>query len=424
MMRRKFPIYKNYKNVKHSDIHNIPAHWVEKRVKDIAILERGKFTHRPRNDPQMYDGIYPFIQTGDIAQANKYIMVYKQTLNDNGIKVSKKFKKGTLLMAIAANIGDVAIVKFDTYFPDSIVAIKPYKSDNNYLFYLFSTTKNELNRIKITNTQDNLNLERLNSLVKFVPPLPEQKSISKYLHTKSEQIDQKIKLLIKKSAKYSELKQSLINETVAHGLNKTVAMKDSGIEWIGEIPEYWKVKRFKDYYLCSMGNTILKSELVENGKIPVYSATAEDKYFGFINNSNIILNKDDLVIPARGNSIGYVKMVREKCTLTQTSIACKRQRSICSMYIYYFLMGNRFDIFKFDDTAIPQFTVEDTNSINIPYPPLEEQKAIADYLDTKTAHIDRIVETINIEVEKLKELRKTLINDVVTGKIKVTTEGE
>jgi type I restriction enzyme, S subunit len=68
---------------------DVPEHWEEKRVKDIATLERGKFTHRPRNDPQMYDGVHPFIQTGDVARAIKYITVYKQTLSDRGTTVSK-----------------------------------------------------------------------------------------------------------------------------------------------------------------------------------------------------------------------------------------------------------------------------------------------------------------------------------------------
>src|SRR5689334_3042402 len=94
--------YTRYKSVSHSDLVEIPFHWNEVRLKDLAILERGKFTHRPRNDPQMYDGIYPFIQTGDVARANKYVKEYKQTLSDKGIKVSKRFTKGTLVMTIAA----------------------------------------------------------------------------------------------------------------------------------------------------------------------------------------------------------------------------------------------------------------------------------------------------------------------------------
>ncbi|MBW2741612.1 MAG: restriction endonuclease subunit S, partial [Deltaproteobacteria bacterium] len=239
----KFERYDAYKKSGVEWLSEVPAHWNEVRIKDIAFLERGKFTHRPRNDPQMYDGIHPFIQTGDVARANKYVTNYKQTLSDKGTNVSKQFKKGTLLMAIAANIGDVAIVDFDTYFPDSIVGFKPNKSHTDYLFYLFYATKSELNRVKVTSTQDNLNLERLNSIVKFLPSMIEQKAIATYLDTKTAQIGRKIDLLTQKAYQYGKLKQSLINETVTSGLNKTMAMKDSGVEWIGEVPEHWGLER-------------------------------------------------------------------------------------------------------------------------------------------------------------------------------------
>ena len=161
---------KKYDTYKPSGIDwlgEIPQHWEIKRVKDIFHLERGKFTHRPRNDERMYEnGIYPFIQTGDVAKAEKYIIEYRQVLNDNGIRVSRKFKKGTLVMTIAANIGDVALLGFDAYFPDSLVAFNT-KFNTSYFFYLLKITKNELDTVKVTNTQDNLNLERLNSLQKF-----------------------------------------------------------------------------------------------------------------------------------------------------------------------------------------------------------------------------------------------------------------
>ena len=121
--------YDSYKDSGFEWFGIVPAHWKEVRVKDMAFLERGKFTHRPRNDPQMYGGVHPFIQTGDIARALRYVTKFKQTLSDKGIEVSKKFNKGTLLITIAANIGDVAIIDFDSYLPDSIVGLKPKKGD-------------------------------------------------------------------------------------------------------------------------------------------------------------------------------------------------------------------------------------------------------------------------------------------------------
>jgi len=160
----------------------------------------------------------------------------------------------------------------------------------------------------------------------------------------------------------------------------------------------------KDFYSSMMGNTILKIDLIENGKYPVYSATAKDKYFGYVNTATVILKREDLVIPARGNSIGYVKIVKVKSSTTQTTIACKKiSNKILSKFIFYFLIGNKQEIFKFDNTAIPQFTVEDANSINILFPPLPEQIQIADYLDKKCNEIDETKGTIKKEITILKE---------------------
>ncbi|MEA5612932.1 type I restriction-modification system subunit M N-terminal domain-containing protein [Nodularia spumigena] len=125
----------------------IPNHWEVIKVKHLTKILRGKFTHRPRNDPRFYDGQYPFIQTGDVANANKFIMEYTQTLNENGYAVSKEFPSGTLVMTIAANIGDMAILNFNACFPDSIVGFLPSKmTDIFFLYHLFSSMKKQFFR--------------------------------------------------------------------------------------------------------------------------------------------------------------------------------------------------------------------------------------------------------------------------------------
>ena len=134
----------------------VPEHWDSRDIKSIAIIKRGKFSHRPRNDPSFYDGPYPFIQTGDIATAGLLIKEFKQTLNQKGLAVSTIFPNGTLVMTIAANIGDVAILNFDACVPDSIVGIIPIPStDRNYLYYLLRAMKHELLREAPVNTQGN-----------------------------------------------------------------------------------------------------------------------------------------------------------------------------------------------------------------------------------------------------------------------------
>jgi type I restriction enzyme S subunit len=142
----------------------IPEHWDVRRVKQISHILRGKFTHRPRNDPSLYDGPYPFIQTGEVARAGKSITSYRQTLNERGLAVSKMFPVGTLVMTIAANIGDVAILDFDACFPHSVVGFVPNTNvTREYLYYVFRAMKPELLRKAPVNTQGNLNVDRIGS---------------------------------------------------------------------------------------------------------------------------------------------------------------------------------------------------------------------------------------------------------------------
>lgn len=420
MMNNRMLKYDGYKESGEEWIGKTPLRWKITRNKDI-FEERGSLSYSGQETLLTVSHI-----TGVTRREEKNVNMFMAETME-GYKVCEK---GDLIInTMWAWMGALGTSNEKGICSPAYGVYKPRKNKDYYHRYFDYLYRTPMAITEMTRYSKGIVSSRLRLYSKeffqIKTPLPDyevQKSIADYLDIKTSQIDQKIELLTKKSKKYGELKQSLINETVTRGLDKTVSMKDSGIEWIGEVPEHWEIKRLKDYYTSSMGNTILQSELVDGGTIPVYSATAEDKYFGYVNNANLILNKNDLIIPARGNSIGCVKLVKEKCTATQTTIACKIRQQILTKYIYYFLVGNKHSIFKFDVTAIPQFTVEDTNFINILYPPIDEQKSIAEYLEIKTSHIDKIIKTINIQIEKLKELRKTLINDVVTGKIKVCKE--
>ena len=166
-------------------IGEIPKEWVCEKIKYATSISRGLFNHRPRNDERYY-GKYPFIQTGDVANATKYIVSYSQTLNELGKSVSKEFPKGTLTMTIAANVGDVAILNFDAYFPDSVVGFVPNKNIRTlYLFYVFSAMKDEFIRTAIKSTQLNLNIDRVKET--FIPVtlnVNEQCEIENFLESK------------------------------------------------------------------------------------------------------------------------------------------------------------------------------------------------------------------------------------------------
>ena len=169
---------------------DVPDHWGVKKIRHFAEVLRGKFTHRPRNDPRFYGGEFPFIQTGDITASSRFITEFKQTLNELGVSVSKEFPKGTLVMAIAANIGDVAILEFPAYFPDSIVGLVPKRNfDLYFLYFLMIAMKQPMLMTATVSTQMNLNVDQISSLTAGAPPLEEQKAIVEFLDTELAKFD-------------------------------------------------------------------------------------------------------------------------------------------------------------------------------------------------------------------------------------------
>lgn len=193
----------------------IPKHWEVKKLKYLTRIFRGKFTHRPRNDESLYDGKYPFIQTGDVSKAGKYITSYKQTVNEKGFKVTKEFPKGTLVMTIAASVGEVSILDFTACFPDSLVGFYPV--DNNivdFLYYQFSALRNELFKESTENTQLNLNIDRVGNIFCAKPPVEEQKLIIKNIENIAFEIDKSISQAEQEIALIKEYQKSLISDAV------------------------------------------------------------------------------------------------------------------------------------------------------------------------------------------------------------------
>lgn len=172
----------------------IPVTWEVRRVKQLSTILRGKFSHRPRNEPTLYDGEYPFIQTGEVARAEKVIQGYRQTLNEKGLAVSKMFPSGTLVMTIAANIGEVAVLDFDACFPDSIVGFVPKPIvQRDFLYYVFVAMKPELLREAPVNTQGNLNVERIGCRELALPPISDQGNIVAYIEESIEDLNRTIR---------------------------------------------------------------------------------------------------------------------------------------------------------------------------------------------------------------------------------------
>lgn len=166
--------------------------WQLKPLRQAAEVARGKFAHRPRNEPRFYGGNIPFIQIGDISNSNHYIREYSQTLNQDGLRISRMFPKGSIVIAITgATIGVTGILTFDSCFPDSIVGIIPNQEKviPEFIYWSLEYVKKVALAEATQTTQPNINLQILDKLKIPVPPLPEQQRIVAYLDELQTKVD-------------------------------------------------------------------------------------------------------------------------------------------------------------------------------------------------------------------------------------------
>jgi len=201
---------------KQTEIGEMPQSWQVVRLGEIASIERGRFSHRPRNDPKFYGGHVPFIQTGDVTAANGRIYTYTQTLNEQGLAVSRVFPKGTIVITIAANIGYTGILEIDSAFPDSLIGITAGVGvDVQYLHYYLVTQQSEMDRRAPQGTQKNINIEFLAPWPIRLPTATEQQAIADTLAA----CDSHIAALEREIALHDELFRALLEELMSGRLS-------------------------------------------------------------------------------------------------------------------------------------------------------------------------------------------------------------
>lgn len=179
---------------------------------DVADVNRGKSKHRPRNDKKLFGGNYPFIQTGDVRNANKYIDTFNETYSEFGLSQSKLWKKATICMTIAANIGDVAILNIDSCFPDSVVGIYSENNSNDFLYYFLLTLKQQLESQATTTAQMNINLKVLQTIGVPLPPLKTQQKVVSYLDEISSKMEKIKQIQKEKMQSLKALKASILDQ--------------------------------------------------------------------------------------------------------------------------------------------------------------------------------------------------------------------
>lgn len=210
--------------------------WKKSKLGNLGSLERGRSKHRPRNDPRLFGGSYPFIQTGDVAEADVYIEKHKQTLSEFGLAQSRMFSKGTLCITIAANIGDVAILSYDCCFPDSVVGFTPCKDvESKYIYYMMSELQKEIEANAPATAQKNINLKILNDIDIIIPSVIEQREIIAILddlYDKKRQVKEKTEQIVDA---IDMMKKSILTKAFRGELGTNNPEEESAIKLLKKI---------------------------------------------------------------------------------------------------------------------------------------------------------------------------------------------
>ncbi len=434
-MKLTFTRYEAYKNSNVDWLGAVPAKWAVVRNKEV-FKERSSLSTTGKETLLTVSHI-----TGVTPRSEKNVNMFMAETME-GYKICRP---GDLIintmwawMGALGTSNELGICSpsYNVYMP-----IKGVRYSHRYFDYLFripnAIVEMTRNSKGIVSSRLRLYAKDFFQIETVLPSLKEQEAIAHYLDTKTAQIDRKIDLLTQKATLYGNLKQSLINETVTRGLDKSVPMKDSGIEWIGEVPGHWSLSRIKNLTKTKSGTTPQSglSQYYDNGThfwVRTTDLNNNRLYSSELKVTDLAREHYNLIsIPTRSillamyggmGTIGKNAILQEEVTINQSVCAIfPNGKRFVSDYLWYYIQYFRphWEIFADSARKDPNINQEAIKRLWVTLPPISEQKAIANYLDTKTAQINQIIQTINTQIEKLKELRKTLINDVVTGKIRV-----
>ena len=386
----------------------IPDSWNVVRIKDIARLQSGEGITSDSIDSI---GDYPVFggnglrgYTDSYTNEGNYVLIGRQG-------------------ALCGNI-NYANGKF--FASEHAVVVYPHDRKENTTWLGETLRAANLNRLSASAAQPGLAVSVLNFQFIPYPPKEVRKRIGNYLDEKLAEINKRITSLAKQQDAYARLKKSIIHQAVTRGLKPNVSLKDSGIEWIGMIPEHWEVKRFKSIFsewksvtetgqedLLSVSEYYGIARRIDKMDDGEYESRA-DSLIGYK-----ICKKDDLVINimlAWKRGLGF----SDFDGIVSPAYAVYRGKNIVPHYFHYLM---RTDMYVAEykrnskgiiDSRLRMYTDRFNNIIAI-VPPLSEQEAIASYLDEKCAKIGAAIENISKQIDASKRLKRALINEVITG---------
>lgn len=436
--------YKRYKRYKDSGVEwigKIPEHWEVCKLKYILreLVSGGTPTSTDEeNWTEDEDGIN-WVSISDMSNTdNVYETAKRITLKGLREKNLRILRSGTLVYSIYATLGKVAELKIDAVTNQAILGLilNEERANKRFIKRYLESLERYILYLSSSNTQNNLNAEKVRSIYLVLPQKDEQVAIADFLDQKTAEIDSLIADKEKLIRLLQEQRQAIISEAVTKGLDPNVPMKDSGVEWIGEIPAHWKVKRIKYIALVNPKKSEIKylSPDIEVTFIPMENITATGivdytltntvenliNSYTYFRDGDIIMakvtpcfeNGNIAIVDGLSNGIGFG-------TTELHVLRCNNENY--SRFLFYYLQSNTFKLKGISEmygvAGLKRIPTDFVLNYKLGLPNYEEQKAIAGYLDQKTTEIDSLIADIQTQMAKLKEYRESLISEAVTGKI-------
>ncbi|MGB6093255.1 MAG: restriction endonuclease subunit S [Moheibacter sp.] len=434
--------YDSYKDSGIEWIGEIPSHWEVKRIRHIADIY-GRIGYRGYTVSDIV-----FDESGAISLSPSNIENQKLNLKSiTRITLDKyeespeiKVFENDVILVKTASVGKATIVSplndLATINPQ-LVVFKNYRINQKFFYYeiISKIIQEQINQDLNGGVVNTITQTSLNNYTVIVPSKNEQSAIATYLDQKTSEIDRLIADKEELLKLYEEEKTAVINQAVTKGINPKVKMKDSGIEWLGEIPEHWGAVNLKWISKIYSGGTPSRNinEYWQDGTIPWLNSGTVNQFFIkepseyiteiALNNSSakwIPENSILIALAGQGKTKGMVAQVLFKCTCNQSMGIIVPNEKIENRFLLYYLKNNYQNIRNLGGgDKRDGINLEMIGGISIPLVPLKEQQSIVDFIESETTRIDAKIEDTQKLIELLKEYRTALISEVVTGKVKV-----
>lgn len=397
----------------------IPIHWEVKKLKHIAKFRLSNVDkHTRTNEKEVKLCNYTDVYYQKIITENIIFMV--ATTTEEQIKNFTLEKGDVLITKDSETPDDIAVPAYVSQSLTNVICgyhlahIKPVSIQGKYLFYAFQSTKiaSQFHISATGITRYGIGKSDIGNSLFLIPSLEEQEKIVKFLDRKCEEVENAIALKQRLIELLEEQGAIVINQAVTKGLNPNAPMTDSGIDWLGDIPAHWEVKKLK--YMAQIKNG-QDYKLVQTQSSESYPVIGSGGKFA---NASKYLFKGESVLLGRKGTIDKPLYFNGAFWVVDTMFYTVIKNNTFPKFLYYSALNIPFNYFS-TNTAVPSMTQSDLNNNFLTLPPIEEQKKIVKYLEEKTAEIEELKEKTLQQIEKLKEFKQILIAEAVTGKIKV-----